>query len=254
MGSGSALDRFLRGLPPPPAPPRGEEKEGEAAGTAALFASPSPPPPLPPHLSPPPPPPSLFIPDRIFEVRLTSPGPSPGWGAGAWCALRISSSARDGGAGGGGGDWGGLSLDSDECSPRRVVAAPWLLAVRGGDPPRILRTSRALAQGAGVAVSARWRACGEEGEEGEQGGGNGGGGAGGTLAVGGLGGAADGEHPPPRAERRKAKGKKLPPLQTLRLAGMTPDEAADLCLDIRSRVAAAAAAAAAVRGRAAAVE
>ena len=83
-------------------------------------------------------------------------------------------------------------------------------------------------------MSARWSGCcsGEEGGDGE-----------GTLAVVGLGGGDDDdEQPPPARKKEQRRKKKLPPLQKLRLAGMTSDEAADLCLEIRSRVAAAAAA------------
>ena len=173
--------------------------------------------------------PSRFIPDRVFEVRLASSGPIPGWGGGAWCLLRVSSQGGGGGGSGGGGgegggSEGGLSLDSDECSPRRVVAAPWS---RVSGDPRPLRTSRALAQGAGVAVSARWSSGDDEQEEGDET----------TFAVGGVGDEEEiREGAPPKPKRKK----KLPPLQTLRLVGMSPDAAADLCLEIRSRVAAAA--------------
>ena len=257
MGSDSPLDRFLRGLPPlPPPPPRKEKEKRGATKEEEKAARPGP---LQLHrrsaLAAPPPPPYLpsspssdpalrFIPDRVFEVRLASSGPLPGWGGGAWCLLRVSSSRGGGGVGGGegskggsgdgGSSGGGLSLDSDECLPRRVVAAPWS---RIEGDPRPLRTSRVLAQGAGVAVTARW----SSGEE-DEGGSGGGGGRTTTLSLGG-----EGEEEEEAQEERKAK--KLPPLQTLRLAGMTADEAADLCLEIRSRVAAAAAAAAAVKKR-----
>ena len=232
MGSGTALDRFLRGLPPPPPRKRSEEKRtvtataaAESSSAAVTATAPS---------SPPPPPPP-FRPARIFEVRLASSGPLPGWGGGAWCVLRVSSQGGGGGEGGGG-SGGGLSLDSDECSPRRVVAAPWL---RVSGDPRPLRTSRALAQGAGVAVNAPWSACGG-GEEEEAGGGGKG-----TLTVGGISGGdeeeeeEEGQTAAPLPGAKKQRRSKLPPLQTLRLAGMSPEEAADLCLEIRSRVAAA---------------
>lgn len=145
--------------------------------------------------------------------------------------LRVSSQ-QGGESGSGSGNTaaagGGLSLDSDECSPRRVVAAPWL---RVSGDPRPLRTSRALAQGAGVAVTARWSGCGEE-DEGE---------GAVSLAVGGIGDEEEEEQPVPLPKAAaKQRRSKLPPLQTLRLAGMSPEEAADLCLEIRSRVAAAA--------------
>ena len=85
-----------------------------------------------------------------------------------------------------------------------------------------------------MAVSARWSGCGEDEDAGR---------GTVTLSVGGIGGGGGGDEeeeeqaaPLPRAEQRRSK---LPPMQTLRLAGMSPDEAADLCIEIRSRVAAA---------------